>query len=212
VARSYGQYCSLARALDVIGDRWNILIVRELLLRGPCRYSDLQHGLPGIATNLLADRLARMEADGVVVREHAPPPIAATLYRLTEWGEQLRPILTALGRWGVPLMTEPAEDASFRPHWLALPVELFLHDSDPAAPPIAIELRTDGGATTIRAEGGTVRAEHGPTQEPDLVVSGRPQVVLGLLSGRLGLADAKQRGLECAGDAAVLARVVPAAA
>jgi DNA-binding HxlR family transcriptional regulator len=212
MARSYGHYCSLARALDVIGDRWNMLIVRELLLRGPCRYSDLQHGLPGIATNLLADRLAQLEKDGVVIREQSPPPLAAALYRLTEWGEQLRPILTALGRWGVPLMAEPAEHASFRQHWLALPVELFLRDADPEASPLAIELRSDGEATTIRAERGTVRTQPGPASEPDLVLSGHPQVLLGLLSGRLPLPDAQARGLVCEGDARVLARVVGAAA
>jgi DNA-binding HxlR family transcriptional regulator len=212
MARSYGQYCSLARALDVIGDRWTMLIVRELLLRGPCRYSDLQHGLPGIATNLLADRLAQLEKDGVLIREQSPPPLAAALYRLTDWGEQLRPILTALGRWGAPLMAERAEDASFRQHWLALPVELFLRDADPTAPPLAIELRTEGEATTIRADGGAVHTQQGPAHEPALVLSGRPQLVLGVLSGRLALSDAQARGLECEGDTAALARVLAPAA
>ena len=76
--RSYGQYCSVAKALDVIGDRWTLLIVRELLLRGACRYTDLKNGLPGIATNLLADRLRELEAAGIVVREQAAPPVATT--------------------------------------------------------------------------------------------------------------------------------------
>ncbi|HEY6225275.1 MAG TPA: helix-turn-helix domain-containing protein, partial [Gemmatimonadales bacterium] len=81
--RTYAQYCGLARALDVVGDRWTLLIVRELLLRESCRYTDLLSGLPGIATNLLAGRLADLEAAGVIVREEAPPPIATTIYRLT---------------------------------------------------------------------------------------------------------------------------------
>ena len=81
--RSYGQYCALAKALDVLGDRWTLLIVRELMLAGPSRYTDLRNGLPGIATNLLSDRLRELEAAGVVAREQAPPPVATTLFSLT---------------------------------------------------------------------------------------------------------------------------------
>src|SRR5215831_16134982 len=104
--RTYGQYCSVAKALDVVGDRWTLLIVRELALQGPCRYTDLRNGLPGIATNLLAARLRELEAAGVVRREEAPPPIATTLFHLTARGEELRPVLEALTRWGVPLMRD----------------------------------------------------------------------------------------------------------
>src|SRR5436309_7100067 len=104
--RSYNEYCAVAKSLDVVGDRWTLLIVRELALRGACRYTDLRNGLPGIATNLLAERLRELEQAGVVTREEAPPPIATTLFKLTSRGEQLRPVLDALTRWGVPLMTE----------------------------------------------------------------------------------------------------------
>src|SRR5579884_2350481 len=117
--RSYGQYCAVAKALDVIGDRWTLLIVRELLLRGPCRYTDLQHGLPGIATNLLADRLRELEQAGVIRREAAPPPVATTLFRLTSEGEELEPVIRALGRWGARFMPEPDGEEQFRSHWLA---------------------------------------------------------------------------------------------
>src|SRR2546421_12888545 len=117
--RSYGQYCSVAKALDVIGDRWNLLIVRELMLRGSCRYTDLQAGLPGIATNLLAERLRALEHAGIVYREDAPPPVATTLFRLTDRGEELRPVMRALGRWGAQLMPGSAGDDEFRSHWLA---------------------------------------------------------------------------------------------
>src|SRR5271156_5649061 len=106
--RSYGQYCALAKALDVIGDRWTLRIVRELLIRGACRYTDLRHGLPGIATNLLAERLRELEQAGLVRREDAPPPIATALFSLTPRGEQLRPVVYELGRWGAPLMLETA--------------------------------------------------------------------------------------------------------
>src|ERR1700684_3975062 len=84
--RSYGQYCSIAKALDVVGDRWTLLIVRELLIRGACRYTDLKDGLPGIATNLLADRLRELESAALIRREDAPPPVATTLFHLTDTG------------------------------------------------------------------------------------------------------------------------------
>src|SRR2546421_4464549 len=101
--RSYDQYCSVARALDVVGGRWNLLIVRELLLRGRSRYTDLHKGLPGIATNLLAERLRELEEAGVVLREQAPPPIATTVYSLTVRGQELESVIYELGRWGAPL-------------------------------------------------------------------------------------------------------------
>ncbi len=103
--RSYDEYCAIAKSLDVVGDRWTLLIVRELALRGACRYTDLRNGLPGIASNLLAERLRDLERAGVIAREDAPPPIATTLFRLTPRGEQLRPVLDDLFRWGLPLMT-----------------------------------------------------------------------------------------------------------
>src|SRR5271169_1729747 len=117
--RSYGQYCAVAKALDVIGDRWTLLIVRELFLRGPCRYTDLRNGLPGVATNLLADRLRELELAGVVSREEAPPPVATTLFELTPRGRELSPVLDALGSWGISLMGREAsgEDA-FRSLWM----------------------------------------------------------------------------------------------
>src|SRR5882724_13686377 len=117
--RSYKQYCAIAKALDVIGDRWNMLIVRELLLQGACRYTDLHDGLPGIATNLLAERLRDLESDGIITREEAPPPIATTLFQLTPRGLELKDIIAELGRWGAPLMTEPDKDDVHRDYWLA---------------------------------------------------------------------------------------------
>src|SRR5438128_3356941 len=98
--RSYRQYCAVAKALDVIGDRWNLLIVRELLLRGACRYTDLLNGLPGIATNLLAERLRELEQAGILSRDNAPPPIATTLFALTGRGRGLLPVIRELARWG----------------------------------------------------------------------------------------------------------------
>src|SRR4051794_34211758 len=109
--RSYGQYCSIARALDVVGERWALLIVRELLLQGPCRFTDLKNALPGIATNLLSGRLKDLEEAGLITREDAPPPIATILYTLTPTGRALKPVLKSLGAWGMHLMTtEKAAD------------------------------------------------------------------------------------------------------
>src|SRR5580704_10226150 len=119
--RSYGQYCSIAKALDVVGDRWILLIVRELLIRGACRYTDLRDGLPGIATNLLVERIRAMEDAGLVLREDAPPPIATALFRLTPRGQQLEPILYQLGQWGAPLLANAPKKDAFQPHWLVLP-------------------------------------------------------------------------------------------
>src|ERR1700761_3530262 len=117
--RSYDQYCSVARALDVVGDRWTLLIVRELLLQGPARFTDLKNGLPGVATNLLSTRLKELEEAGLVAREDAPPPVATTLYSLTDAGRTLEPVLKALGQWGLRYMTDERADDAFSARWLA---------------------------------------------------------------------------------------------
>jgi DNA-binding HxlR family transcriptional regulator len=211
--RSYGQYCALAKALDVIGDRWTLLVVRELALRGPSRYTDLRDGLPGIATNLLADRLRTLEHAGVVTREQAPPPVATTLFTLTQRGEALRPVLHELGRWGIPYMAEgPASGDEFRNRWLAWPVEAFLADSDPDAPAVSIELHTDEGAVVIEAGGGEVQVRDGRCEHPDAVLAGTPRQILGVLSGGIALGDAREQGLQFEGDERALARVQPLAA
>ena len=97
--RSYGEHGPIGRALDLVGERWTLLVVRELLLRGPCRFTDLKNALPGIASNLLSSRLRELEEAGLVAREEASPPISATLYVLTPDGRALEPTLTALGTW-----------------------------------------------------------------------------------------------------------------
>src|SRR5260221_5818433 len=111
--RQYGQFCPLAKALDVVGDRWTLLIVRELSVR-PCRYTDLRDGLPGIATNLLADRLKSLEAAGIITAEAAPPPVATTLYRLAERGEALLPALQELATSAAPLLADADETDEVR--------------------------------------------------------------------------------------------------
>ena len=206
--RSYGQYCSVAKALDVVGDRWTLLVIRELLLQGPCRYTDLKNGLPGIATNLLSDRLRELEAAGLVLREEAAPPVATTLFRLTEAGAGLEPALEALGAWGIRYMTQPADGDEFRSHWLAFPVSLFLHDREPDGPALSIELRPGGRPAVIEVSGGDVRTRLGEAPSPDLVLEGSPRLILGLLSAHLTPAEAQDRGLTLTGDPAILRRLL----
>src|SRR5438445_5283897 len=192
--RTYGQYCGLARALDVVGDRWTLLIVRELLIRQPLRYTDLAYGLPGIATNLLADRLRQLEEQGIIAREAAPPPIATTVFRLTPRGAELKPVLAALGQWGRPLLAGQVGDAEFRSHWLVLPLQLLLSDHAPDAPPVTIEVRTGEQPVLIETIDGEVRARLGTAWDADASVSCGPALVLGLFSGEVDLAAARARG------------------
>jgi len=208
--RSYGQYCSVAKALDVVGDRWTLLIIRELLLQGPCRYTDLRNGLPGIATNLLADRLSELEGAGLVRREEAAPPVATTLFHLTEAGAGLEPALEALGGWGLRYMAEPAEGDEFRSHWFTFPVELFLHDAEPDGPPLSIELRPGGRPAVVEVSGGEVHTRLGSATSPDLILEGGPRIILGLLGAFLSPAQAQEAGLVITGDPAILGRLQPA--
>jgi DNA-binding HxlR family transcriptional regulator len=206
--RSYQQFCAIAKALDVIGDRWVLLIVRELMTAGPSRYTDLLKGLPGIATNLLADRLRDMEKAGVVRSWAAPPPVATTLFGLTERGLALRPLLEELGRWGAPLMGVPQPDNAIRSHWLVFPFDTYLQDRSPDEPPIAIEVRTGDEPLVVETVDGKVRSRRGSAEKPDVVLEGRPGLVLGLFAGRVELAEARRRGLSVKGNPKVLARVI----
>jgi DNA-binding HxlR family transcriptional regulator len=207
--RSYDQYCALAKSLDVVGDRWTLLIVRELALLGACRYTDLRNGLPGIASNLLADRLRELERAGVIAREDAPPPIATTLYRLTPRGEQLRPVLDDLFRWGLPLMTNQKPDDAVRSHWLAGALELMLTDRQPDAPPVTIELQTGDRPIVIETRDGTIHARLGPADSADATLTGPPKPIMGLLLGLLQPTDAKASGVDYQGDPTILDRIGP---
>jgi DNA-binding HxlR family transcriptional regulator len=208
--RSYGEYCSIAKALDVVGDRWTLLIVRELLIRGGCRYTDVKDGLPGIATNLLSDRLRELESAGLIRREQAPPPIATTLFHLTETGAELAPVLDAFFRWGLRYMADPPEDDVFRGHWFAFPV-WSLHDNDPDGPPLSIELRAANSPVVVDVTGGKASMRLGTAPAPDLVLSGQPRLIMGMFTGIITVAEAADLGLNISGDASVLHRVLPEA-
>jgi DNA-binding HxlR family transcriptional regulator len=202
--KSYNHYCAVAKALDAVGDRWTLLIIRELVSQGPCRYTDLMSGLPGIATNLLADRLAFLEESGIVWRESAPPPVAATLYHLTDAGSDLKPVLDALGMWGVRFMSEEAESDQFRSHWFKRPVSIFLKDHAPEGPPVSIQLSPGEFPAVIEASPDGVHTRPGRVESPDLELAGPPHLILGMLSGRLSVKEAKTAGLMVTGRIAVL--------
>jgi DNA-binding HxlR family transcriptional regulator len=204
--RSYSEYCAIAKSLDVIGDRWTLLIVRELVLRGGCRYTDLRNGLPGIASNLLSERLRELERAGVITREDAPPPIATTLFRLTPRGEELEPVLDELFRWGLPLMSEQKPDDAVRSHWIAGALET-LADRRPDASPVTLELQTGDQPIVLETGDGAIHSRLGPVDDADATITGPPRPILGLLLGRLELADAEAAGVSYQGDASILERI-----
>ncbi len=191
--RSYSQYCALAKALDVIGDRWSLLIVRELLVRSS-RYSELQDGLTGIATNLLAERLRQLEGADVIHRD------ADGRYELTEWGRGLATPVHELVRWAAPLMLVGQGTDAFRARWLELPLELMFAGTDPERPDIEIELRTAGEVLTVESAAGRVEIRGGPASSPDVVVSGSPELIVGLFSGALDPEVASTQGVSILGD------------
>ena len=205
--RSYDEYCSLAKSLDLIGNRWTLLIVRELLVRGPSRYTDLRDGLPGIATNLLAERLRELEQQGLVAREEAPPPIATTLFKLTPRGEELRPIVESLILWGAPLMMADAPKDTVRSHWIGFALESILSDHQPDRPPITVEVRTGDQPIVLETRDGSVKARTGPVEHPDAVLAGPPRPILGFLVGVMELAEAGAAGVRHEGDAEALDRI-----
>ncbi len=202
--KSYGQLCSVAKALDVLGDRWTLLILREMLIQGPCRYTDLANGLPGIASNLLSDRLRSLEASGLVWREAAPPPVATTLFHLTERGRAAEPVVVALARWGTPLIADAAPDDAIRSHWVPYSASVFLRDHDPAGLPATVQLHTPLGSSVIEVTTDGVSTRAGTIDNPDITLEGMPQVILRFLSGDLTVPEAQEQGLALRGDPAVL--------
>lgn len=207
--KTYGQFCALAKALDVIGDRWTLLIVRELIIRGEARYTDIRDGLPGIASNLLVTRLKELEAAGVLEQFDAPPPVATALYRLTPRGKELERVIDAIGLWGVPYLKEAPKSDAFCSHWITLPLRKALKDHAPGEEPAVIEVRCGEEPVTVRAVDGTVRVSVGAAENPDAIVSGTAKIVYALFRGDLDLPRAQAAGLKVSGDKEVLRRLQP---
>jgi DNA-binding HxlR family transcriptional regulator len=196
--RSYHQFCALAKALDIVGDRWTLLIMRELLIR-PHRYGELQDNLPGIASNLLVSRLRDLEENGVIAKTEDGR------YAPTEWGEFLREPVLALVRWGARMMVTQDDVDTFQPQWLVHPIEMIFGGVEPSRVPFVAEIRTGDGTITMESSEGRVCVREGAASAPDLVVTGIPEAIIGLLSGRLDRPGAEALGASVLGDAEALA-------
>ena len=182
MSRSYSQFCGLARALDVIGDRWSLLIVRQLLV-APARYTDLHAGLPGIATNLLVDRLRHLEESGVVERSQADRG-GAVVYGLTPWGAELRGPIEGLVRWSTPLMARGPEGDHFRLEWLAVALPALLAGR---RAPGTIGIAVDGDVLRVRSTSRGIEVAIHDSSELAGVLHADAWVVLGVASGALTL-------------------------
>ncbi|HEV8250670.1 MAG TPA: helix-turn-helix domain-containing protein [Gaiellaceae bacterium] len=195
--RHYDQYCGIAHALDLVGDRWALLVVRELM-RGPLRYTDLVERLPGIGTNILAARLRDLEAGGVLTKRRLPPPAASRVYELTEYGQALKPALRELGLWGARSLGPPTHEEELFPGWLVNVLDTVL---SPMAPAGRFEFRVgDEVASLVDGE-----AVEGPIDDPDVVVQGAPGGVYRLFVERRADAVSVQ------GDRELLERLINAA-
>lgn len=166
MAKRYEQYCPMAHALDLVGDRWALLVIRELM-HGPKRYTDLAERLPGIGTNILASRLRDLEGNGVIARRTLPPPAASKVYELTEYGRELRPAMRELAIWGARSLGPPTAEAGLFEGWLANAMDVVLA---PRAPAGRFEFRV-GGEVASLVDGEVLTAS---IDDPDVVVESDP--------------------------------------
>jgi DNA-binding HxlR family transcriptional regulator len=190
--RSYDDGCAAAHALDLVGERWALLVVRELLL-GPKRFSDLRTDLPGVSPNVLSQRLKDLEATGVVVREQLPPPAANWVYRLSDWGRELEPVLQQLGRWGARSPSKPQAPISLAT--LVTAMKTMFH------PPAAVGLRGSVALQLgrerfqVTVADGTLEVRRAGPEQADATLSSDVQTLGGLLFGGLPLAMAEEQAL-----------------
>src|SRR3954447_21963119 len=158
MAKRFDQYCPIAHALSLVGERWSLLVVRELL-RGPKRYTDLAAGLPGIGTNVLATRLRELEAAGVLQRRKLPPPAASTVYELTEYGLGLEEVLHAIARWGARTLGLPRREDDLGADWGLNAFPALLYPERARGLTETYVIRVDDDVFTVRLLGGALRAE-----------------------------------------------------
>jgi DNA-binding HxlR family transcriptional regulator len=207
-SRSYRDSCAIARALDVVGERWALLVVRELLF-APQRFSELRHALPQISSNLLADRLRELEHNGVIRRGLAPTGEGPQVYELTEWGRKLEPILLALGDWGIDAPQPPPPTALS-----AISVLIFLRGAarpDPAAPPMTCRLELDGRVWTVRLASGRVQVQPGEPATAAVSIRTEPKTLSALLADPDTLATACADGsVAVVGDLSAIGRLLQA--
>jgi len=176
--------------------------VRELL-DGPHRYAELLGGLPGIATNLLADRLRTLAESGVIERH------GDGRYALTAWGQGLQDAIYELGRWAAPQMLRPPGDDAFRSHWLGHIVLARFDGTDRRRGKVTVEIRCGDEPTTLYTADGRIHLARGPATAPDIVLDGPPDAVIALLIGLIDAASARVGGVSVTGDARKLRRLRP---
>lgn len=204
-SRSYADACGIARALDVVGERWAILVVRELLL-GPRRFADLRTGLPNISSNLLADRLRELTERDVLQRRKLGAPAASWVYELTDRGRRLEPILIALGDWGLEFPVPPSPTLSGTSVLIYLQAHL-----KPAAKsrPVTIAIELDGQPWTARVDPDGASVRTGETERADVTLATTAPVLDDLLHNPAHLDSAlRKRSVRFTGDRAILARVL----
>ena len=192
--RSYSQLCPIARALDLVGERWTLLIIRNLFL-GPQRYNDLLDGLPGIPRNLLAARLRELEAAQLVRRRNLSPPAqAVTVYELTEVRRELEPVLVSLARFGGGFLGQESRDWTFHPAYGMLAIRAAFRPEAAKGIRETYEFRIDGETFHIRIDDGTADVGRGPAQDPQLVIACDAGTFMAVGSRALSPRDAVARG------------------
>jgi DNA-binding HxlR family transcriptional regulator len=195
--KSYGQFCGLARSLDRVGDRWTLLVIRELLL-GERSYRELEEALSGVSPSLLTARLAELAGDGLVVRNGAPRRSKSVEYRLTDAGRALEPVIFELIRWGSRWMTRGPGDDRVDPRWAPLALRALL-DGQPAGRG-CVHLDVDGVQVTVEGVAGRRRVTAGHRSRADATVSAPLPLVLAVAAQAIALEDS---GAVVSGDAAV---------
>jgi DNA-binding HxlR family transcriptional regulator len=203
-ARTYGDGCGIAHALDLVGERWALLVVRELLL-GPLRFSDLRAGLPGASPAVLSQRLRDLERAGVLGRRDLPPPAASSVYELTAHGAELEPIVIALGSWALRSPLVPAGPVSA----VSAMLTLRTYVRPAAAPPGVVQVRLGDRFYRVRVAAGGVEVTAGQATTRDAGVDTDPDTFVALLTGRLDLAESVRSGaVRVDGDLAAVTRLV----
>jgi len=188
--RSYNQYCTLAEALDVVGERWTLLVVRELML-GPRRFSELLHNLPGIGKNLLSARLRHLEDEGLVARRAEG---TSHVYELTEEGTALAPAMAELARWGLRRLGPYRPERTFRAAWAMFPLSYTANQEAARGIHETWEFRIDDETFHLRVADGAVSPAVGAAPRPDLVVTMDADTLLEMFSGTLAAVDAVSQG------------------
>jgi DNA-binding HxlR family transcriptional regulator len=190
--RTYADACAAAHALDLVGERWALLVVRELVL-GPKRFTDLRAGLPHVSPNVLAQRLRELEAAGVVRRRRLPPPAASRVYELTPWGAELEPVIIRLGRWGARSPLRP-RDAALGVDSLVLSLRTMFDPVAAEGLEASYELRIGEDGFRAEVSGGDLEIERGVAERPDAVIEGDPGVLGALVYEGRGLDEALSSG------------------